>query len=174
LPKLEFAALDRLRTREESLRLRSRFSDVFEPQPRDSWARFSHELRGIGSALSRWAAPKPEKESGRPQLVRNSASGFTIYIEWMSPPERDLLISPPIPDLWNLDPDDLIEPITLIFTVNPQGKVTEIQFPLEDEAGVIASIGQTLLKYRFKPLTDKDAPQEQRGLLLVAPAQLKE
>ena len=171
LPKLEFVALDRLQTPEESLRIRSQFSDFFEQRPpADSWARFSHELRGIGPALSRWAGPAPEEASVQP--VGNPAPGFEIYIKWMSAPkDRALLFSPPIQALWNTDPGDLIEPISLVFTVNPQGKVTEIQFPVEDEAGVIANIGQALLKYRFEPLADLDATKDQRGTLLVAPAQ---
>ena len=37
LPRLEFAALDRLRTREESLRVRSQFTDLFDSEPSDSW-----------------------------------------------------------------------------------------------------------------------------------------
>ena len=167
LPRLEFADMDRLRSREESLRIRSQYRELFAEKRQDSWARFSHELRDIGSALSRLTGLGAEEKPPVPTRVSNPAPGFALHIEWMSEPkDRSLLFSPPIPALWNLDAAELIEPIAVVFMVNPQGKVTEIQIPLEDDAGVVADIGGALLSYRFEPL-DVAATQNQRGTLLV-------
>jgi len=99
--------------------------------------------------------------------VSTPMAGFGVYIEWMSEPkERALLFSPPIQALWGVDPSRFDQPVALVFAVNPQGKVTEVQVPLEDEDGVVASVGAALLKYVFDPLQG-DEPALQRGTLLV-------
>ena len=169
LPRVEFAELDRLRTREESLKIRSQFTELFDARPKDSWALFSEELRGLGqrlrSGLTGRDAPAP---APRPVRVSTPAPGFGIYVQWMgSPYDRQLLFSPPVQALWDVDAVEVAGPIALAFTVNPQGKVIEIQIPVEDEKGLASAIGTALLKYRFAPLREGD--RDQRGTLLVAP-----
>lgn len=168
LPRLEFAALERIRTREESLQIRSRYTDLFERQEQDSWARFSGRLKGLGGALTRWSSPDAQSAApARPVRVSTPMAGFGVYIEWMSEPkERALLYSPPIQALWGIDPSRFDQPEPLAFAVNAQGKVTEVLLPLEDEDGVVASVGSALLKYLFEPLQGAE-PALQRGTLLV-------
>lgn len=169
LPRIEFAELDRLRTREESLQIRSQFTELFDARPKDSWALFSEELRGLGQRLRSGLAGGDAVEAPRrPTRVGSPAPGFSIYVQWMQAPyERELLFSPPVQALWDVDAVELAQPIALVFTVNAQGKVTEIQIPMEDEAGLVSAIGSALMKYRFAPLREGD--QNQRGTLLLAP-----
>ncbi|MCX5769488.1 MAG: hypothetical protein NTZ09_04340 [Candidatus Hydrogenedentes bacterium] len=169
LPRVEFAEFERLRTREESLKIRSQFNELFDARPKDSWALFSEELHGLGqrlrSGLTGREAPAP---APLPVRVSSPAPGFAIYVQWMgSPYDRRLLFSPPIQALWDVDAVEVARPIALAFTVNPQGKVIEIQLPGEDEKKLSSAIGTALLKYRFAPLSD--GGQDQRGTLLVAP-----
>jgi len=169
LPKIEFAQLDRLRTRQESLKIRSEFSELFDARPRDSWELFSEELRGLGrrltSGLTGAAAQAPPR---RPVRVSTPAPGFGIYVQWMSAPyDRQLLFSPPVQVLWEMNAVEVAAPIALAFTVNPQGKVVDIQIPVEDEQGLSTAIGTALLNYRFAPLREGDKLQQ--GTLLVAP-----
>jgi len=168
LPRLEFADLDRLRTREESLRIRSQFSEVFEGRPEDSWAAFSRRLRGLSGALTRWTSPREALPQHGPMRVSSPAAGFAFYIEWMSSPrDRELLFSPPIRALWGVDAARFAEPAAFVFTVSPQGKVTEVQVPVEDEEGITDSIGGALARYRFEPLQGEDARDQIGTLLLV-------
>jgi len=170
LPRLEFSAMDLLRTREESLRVRAEYSDLFERKPKDSWARFSDQLRGLGTALTGLrpqGISELDADSARPRKVSTPAPGFAVYIEWMSEPkDRELLFSPPIQILWSVEPAKLARPVALAFTVNPQGKVIDAQIPLEDEEGVVAEIASTLLKYRFDVLQEAN-PKNQMGTLIV-------
>jgi hypothetical protein len=170
LPKVEFAEFDRLRTREESLRIRSQFTEIFDTRPKDSWALFSEQLRGLGQRLTSGIMGR-ETPPAAPSPVRVStpAPGFAIYIQWMGAPyDRQLLFSPPVQALWDVDAVEVSRPIALAFTVNAQGKVTEIQrMPIEDEEGLATAIGAALLKYRFAPLAEGN--KAQRGTLLVAP-----
>jgi len=174
LPRLEFADLERLRTREESLRIRSQFSDLFEERTEDSWAMFSRHLRGIGGALTRWTSGRPAPDKGGPIRVSSPAPGFALYIEWMSSPkDRELLFSPPIRALWGVDPAGFRDSIAFVFKVNPQGKVTEVQVPVEDDEGITDGVGGALSRYRFAPLEGEDARDQRGTLLLVAePAEL--
>jgi len=170
LPKLQFTSSDPLRTREESLRIRSQFGDLFESRPQetpDSWALFTRELRGIGPTLTRWTFPEAAQEEPPRQRVSCPVPGLGVYVEWMSEPKaRKILFSPPVPALWNLDPGQLTEPLALVFTVNPQGKVTDVQSPIEDEAGTVAGIKDMLFKYLFEPLGVEET-KDQHGRLLV-------
>lgn len=177
LPKLEFAGMDLLRTREESLRIRAEYSDLFERKPKDSWARFSDQLRGLGTALTGLGPqglPELASDSAQPKKVSSPAPGFAVYIEWMSEPtDRELLFSPPIQTLWSVEPSNLARPVVLAFTVNPQGKVIDVQIPIEDEEGVASEIAATLLKYRFDVLQGPN-PRDQIGTLVVAAEQAEE
>jgi hypothetical protein len=171
LPRLQFADLERLHSRVEGLRIRSEFGGLLEPKGVDSWARFNRELKGISAALTRWGFPEPADARSRPNPIGNPAPGFAMFIQWMSEPkDRKVLFSPPIRALWSIAPAQLDEPIALIFTVNPEGKVTEVQIPIEDEAGVVADIGKSLIKFRFEAL-DVEKAKNQKGTLLVKAAE---
>lgn len=168
LPRLEFDALERVRSREQGLQIRRQYTDIFERQPQDSWARFSGQLRGLGGALARLARLEDDGSVVAPRKISTPAPGYAMYIEWMSAPlDRELLFSPPIKALREVDASRLAAPITLVFSVNAQGKVTDVQVPFEDEEGVASSVGGALLQYRFAP-TPVGGPEIQRGTLIVA------
>jgi hypothetical protein len=172
LPTVEFAGFDRLRLREDSLRIRSQYESALDEAPRDSWARFGDELSRLRDALTRLPVLdrlKLEEETApKPQLISRPAEGFEAHIEWMSEPkDRELIFAPSIEALWELDPKDLDESLVLVFRVNPEGKVLEVQLPLEDEAGVVASTAAALMKYRFEPL-ETEVQRDQYGTLLIS------
>jgi hypothetical protein len=174
LPRLEFADLDRVRYREESRKIHARFSDLFEQKPQDSWAQFVSTLRGISHAVVRWTSPEPPEEHARPMPVSSPAPGFSASIEWLSEPKtRPVLFSPPIQALWHTDPAQLDVPVTLIFSVSPQGRVTEVRAPEADKDGIVADVSNTLWKYRFEPLNATGAGN-QRGALSITAEQLSE
>jgi hypothetical protein len=103
------------------------------------------------------------------QPVSRPVEGLALYIDWMSAPEdRELIFAPPIDALWRLDPTSLVEPIAIMFKVNPEGQVIEVMTPIEDEDGVVASAGKALIKYQFAPL-ESDFDNDQYGTLLIAP-----
>ncbi len=166
LPTLEVAELERLQVREEGLRIRRHFE---LEGPQDPWARFG--LGKLQDALRRLAdfdAVESESEE-EVQPVARPVEGLALYIDWMSEPEdRDLIFSPPIDALWKLDPNTLIEPIAIMFKVNPEGQVIEVMTPVEDEEGIIASAGRALIKYRFAPL-EPGVTGDQYGTLLITP-----
>ena len=155
LPRLRAAPVQPLRSHEESLRIRSQFSGLFETRPQetpDSWALFTQELRGIGFTLRRWTMPQTPEAKPLRLRVTTPVPGIAVFVEWMSEPkDRKVLLSPPIAALWRLDPAQLAEPLALVLTVNAQGKVTDVQAPMEDEAGTVAEIKQGLSKYVFEP-----------------------
>jgi hypothetical protein len=168
LPRVEFADLERVRTREESLRIRSQFSALFDSRPKDSWSLFNDELHGLGRRIkATFVGSDTGSESRRPARVSTPAPGFGMFVQRMSPPyDRQLLFSPPVQALWNVDALDLAQPLVLVFTASPEGKVVEIQIPVEDEAGLTSEVGNALLKYRFAPI---QGDRNQRGTLLLAP-----
>jgi hypothetical protein len=157
LPRLEPSA-PALRTPEDRLKIRTRFSELFEPResqivPADSWARFTRELRGIGPSLSQWAWPRetPPKQ-GRVRL-NSPVPGIAVSIEWMSEPRaRRVLFMPPIASLWRIEPDRLTAPITVLFTVNAQGKVEDVRTSVEDDTGVISDLRNALPNFTFEPI----------------------
>lgn len=168
LPRLEVAELERLQVREEGLRIRSRFE---REGPQDPWARFGREIGRLQDALRQLAAfdSLEDEEELERQPVSRPMDGLALYVDWMSPPEdRELIFAPPIEALWRLDPKSLIEPIAIMFKVDPDGHVIEVMTPIEDEEGVIASAGKALIKYRFAPL-QPGTEGDQYGTLLIAP-----
>lgn len=175
LPRLEIARADPLQTRENSLKIRRQFSDLFERRPKevpDSWALFTRELRGIGPTLSRLTFRAPLEKLPERERVSSPVPGLAVYVEWLAEPKhRKVLFAPPIPALWNLDPAQVDAngpegPIAVTFTVNPQGKVIDVQTPVEDAGGVITDIKTSLLKYVFEPMGMEDT-RDQRGTLLI-------
>jgi len=167
LPRLEVAELERLQVREEGLRIQSHFE---REGPQDPWARFGREVGKLQDALRQLATFDAFDEEAETvhQPVSRPVEGLALYIDWMSAPEdRELIFSPPIDALWRLDPKSLVEPIAIMFKVDPEGQVIEVMTPIEDAEGVIASAGKALIKYRFAPL-DPGAEGDQYGTLLIA------
>ncbi|MBN2311612.1 MAG: hypothetical protein JXR94_21720, partial [Candidatus Hydrogenedentes bacterium] len=171
LPALEFAEFARLRLREKSLRMRSRYGAPQRDGGSDSWARFGEGLGQLRDALSRLGVfdrPDEEEAAGR-QAVSVPSEGFRAYIEWMSgPADRKLLFSPPMERLWGLGPGALAEPLVLVFKVNAEGEVVDVQSPLLDDAGLVAEASAALRRYRFEPSGDPDAAEQQGALLIGA------
>lgn len=170
LPRLQLAEADSLRTPEQSLKIRSQFTGLFEPrQPEmpDSWALFTHQLRQIGPTLSRWTLAEEPKPEDTAQKVATSVPGIGISIEWVSnPKQRKVLLAPPMLALLNIEPGSLTEPIAFVFTVNPQGKVTEVHSPAVGDTVAIDEIRGVLLRYVFEPL-EAESAQNQTGTLLI-------
>lgn len=164
LPKLEFAELERLRLRQEVLPLNDDLERYLEPRARDPWARFGRGLGELSDALLRFGDRRTtvEQTKPKPAPVSRPAPGFAAYIEWMSEPyDRIVLATPPVQALWGRDPAQLTEPISLIFTVNSEGRVIEVLNPVDDD--LVTSVGIALSKYRFAPLLDAQVLQNQRG-----------
>ena len=72
----------------------------------------------------------------------------------------------PIEALWGLAPAAMVEPITLVFRVNRDGKVTEIFNPLSETNDLVRSAVRALGAYRFEPLLG-DGPPTQGGTFIV-------
>lgn len=167
LPRL-VPSLPALRTPAESLKIRSQFSELFEPREAetpDSWARFTRELRGIGPTLSQWAWPsEPQQEQDRVR-VESPVPGIALSIEWLSEPHgRRVLFMPPLASLWRLEPARFSAPIAVLFTVNAQGKVEDVQTSIEDEAGVVSDLRSALPRFTFEAL---ESGTVQRGTFFV-------
>jgi hypothetical protein len=166
LPTFGGSEFERLELRHQSLSIRSAFE---ETQTATAWERFSREMGQLREAISRFSLFSAQESDPSLQYVGRPVDGVVLYIEWMSgPKDRTLLFSPPIENLWRLDPASLAESIALVFTVSPSGEVIEVLTPLEDDAGVIASAGKALLKYRFEPLPEGQI-ENQHGTFLIAP-----
>jgi len=170
LPRLSATTSDPLRSPEERIRIRGTFSDLFEPPPEpDSWARFSLELRQMGSAFGEWTLRQIGQEPPRKIVpIRARVKGFDMHIEWISEPkDRALLFLPPIQALWQMEPSQLPQPLRIMFTVDPQGKVVDVQYPVEDDEGVASDARLALLEARFAPLQDPQTGN-QRGTMVVS------
>jgi hypothetical protein len=171
IPRLEFAELARLELRGESLRIRSGYDAEDEAEPRDSWAWFGRELGELRNSLRRL----PQGLGGRPDVredrvpVSTPLPGLEAYIEWMAEPtDRQLLFSPPIEALMGARTSARTQPITLVFKVNPQGRVIEVVDPVDDPDGIAASVVKALIKYRFSPIESESGPQY--GTLVIVPS----
>jgi hypothetical protein len=170
LPTVGFAELDRLRLRQETLAISPDIGRFLDRKPTDPWARFGQELGQLTDALLRLRqtldVPK-EAERAPIHLVSRPAPGFSAYVEWLAPPHDRLVLStPPVRALWGLDPSAVPEPMTLIFTVNAEGRVVEVLNPVEDE--LTTSVGIALLKYRFAPLFETGGRHQQGTFRIVA------
>ena len=86
------------------------------------------------------------------------------------PLDRQPLSVARIDALWGLSPDALNGSIALVFRVNREGRVTFIQAPLEDAAGIVDSAAAALLKYRFESLPASASPI-QHGTLIIRAAE---
>ncbi|MCX5759004.1 MAG: hypothetical protein NTU83_10960 [Candidatus Hydrogenedentes bacterium] len=163
LPRLE-PSVPALRTPEVSPKIRTHFSELASEsaagalRPADSWARFTRELRGIGPTLSQWAWPQETLRKQARVRLNSPVPGIALSIEWMSEPRgRRVLFMPPIASLWRVEPDRLTAPIAVLFTVNAQGKVEDVQTSVEDETGVISELRNALPNFTFEPLENEPA-----------------
>ncbi len=167
LPRLA-SSLPVLRSPEESLKIRSQFSELFETREADtpdSWARFTSELRGIGPALSQWAWPRTVQTTPNRVRLECPAPGIALFVEWMSDPrDRRALFVPPIASLWRLEPARPTAPISIIFSVNEKGKVENVQTSIEDATGVVSELQTVLPRFQFEPIENVHL---QRGTLFV-------
>jgi hypothetical protein len=167
LPTVRFAEMDLLRLERQSLETRSRYNELFD-QPRDTWSQFGQQLSSVRHRLfgeGDLSAPPAQVPVSQP------APGFAAYLEWMNEPrDRKPLSVSRIDALWGLSPDALPGSVALVFRVNREGKVTFVQAPLEDEAGIVDSAAAALLKYRFEPLPSS-APTTQTGTFIIRAAE---
>lgn len=173
LPTLEFAALKRLRLREKATEIGERYERLFQSPAQDPWARFGTEMRQFGEALTQlapsWLSAKEDEQPKRRPVARHAA-GFEFYIDWVSEPkDRQAIIAPPINALWDVDSETLDLPRTILFKVDPDGKVVEVLTPPGDE-DINTEIGKVLRNYRFDPLPEGKTDRQQ-GFFVITAAQ---
>jgi hypothetical protein len=172
LPTLFAADMARLELTRRSLEIRTQQAGLFREPREDSWARFGEEVLQLRQALLRLPLFGDEQAPGdsqRMQRVSEPAPGYAVYIEWLTEPyDRELLFSPPVQALWNLDASSLPEPVSFVFRVSPDGRVREVL----DTGGIAdpdltASVGRALVNYRFTPLPP-GGTDDQTGTLMLA------
>lgn len=176
LPTLEFAELSRLRMRREAALNPERRDAIFRDEDRDTWRRFGDELTRMRQSLSRLTLSgengdgrQPEQGPGGPRVVQRPANGLVVLLEWdTEPQDRKLLIAPPIEALWEVEPSALRKPLTLIIEVNAMGRVINVWSPSIDHTGILDSVQTAVLKYRFEPLDDTNAPDQMGSLQVIA------
>lgn len=167
LPTLQFSELELVRLSQTGLNTRTRYEELFKSEPDDLWSRFGQKLSNVGDLLNRSVFDQDRQKKTRRILAGRPAPGFESYLEWMSAPyDRQPLITQKIEALWGADSSVLLESVILIFRVNNSGRVTFVQMPIEDDAGIVESSAKALLRYRFEPLFD-DAPEIQHGSLII-------
>ena len=117
LPTIEFAELERLRVAQEGLQSSSLYDRLYNRQPQDSWARFGRGMQRLGASIAEIASGEdrpraPGAQEGPFRIRVRPSPGFVAEIVWSSgPPERQLLFSPPIPVLQQLEPSAHSRPI---------------------------------------------------------------
>lgn len=171
LPRLELPDLQKEQTEEQRLQIKTDFGNILgEPAQEgpDSWATFTQELREIARAITGMPAEISKESEAEPIRVGNVAPEFDLEVRWSThPKERRLLFSPPIEGLWRLDPALVTQPITLTFTVDPEGRVTDVQAPADSGAGIVGELEAALRQYRFASL-DLGAETVQQGALTLS------
>jgi hypothetical protein len=165
LPALKFEAMERLRMQQEALQTRSRFDEIFGGG--DAAGAADGRLGSLAQTLSRLTFGPADDRPAAPTPVSRPAPGFEAYIEWLSEPtDRNVVSVEPIEALWGLAPAAVVEPITLVFRVNRDGKVTEIFNPLSETDDLVRSAVRALGAYRFEPLLG-DGAATQSGTFIV-------
>jgi hypothetical protein len=172
LPTLEFAELDRLRVREESIPDPIRPESLFREPSDDSWARFSRGLSNMSRSITQLRLsgasgvvdpnPIPALEAPSPALpASRPAEGFEAYIVWAGEPrDRKLLFAPPIEALWDIDPAEFTEPIEMVLQVNALGRVVNVFSPNLDARELVDAVQLSALQYRFEPLEVGDGANQ--------------
>lgn len=168
LPTLNFSSLDLVRLSQSGLNTRSRYEELFEDEADDLWARFGRKLSTVGD-LFQGSDTDTEAGPGKSKrmLAGHPAPGFAAYLEWMGEPyDRQPIVVQKIDALWGAQASILAEPIVLVARVNREGRVTFVQMPVEDSAGLVESSAQALFRYRFEPLLG-DGPDIQHGTIII-------
>lgn len=166
LPALRFESMERLRMRQEALLTRSRFDEIFGTG-NDAARALDSGLGSLSQTLSRLTFGPGDDKPAAPTPVSRPAPGFEAYIEWLSDPkDRKVLTVEPIEALWGAAPTAMGEPITLVFRVNRDGKVTVIDNPISETDDLVRSAVRALAAYRFEPLLG-DGPGTQIGTFIV-------
>jgi len=168
LPTLEFAELDRLRVRQESIQSLSRYDGLFEKPEQDSWSRFSRSLSGLTRSLTDLRLSGDESPVGGGLSLGHEevalpkhrpAEGFEAVILWDDGSrDRALLFSPPVDALWEANPEDLERPIEVVMQVNALGRVVNVNVASLNVAAqdLVDAVQMTALQYRFEPLALED------------------
>lgn len=172
LPTIEFAELDRLRVREESIPDLARPESLFREPSDDSWARFSRGLSNMSRSITQLRlsgapdvadsspippldAPSPATPASRP------AEGFEAYVVWAGEPkDRKLLFAPPIEALWDIEPAEFTQPIEMVLQVNALGRVVNVFSPNLDARELVDAVQISALQYRFEPLEVGDGANQ--------------
>ena len=172
LPRLSFSKLRLPRSTEIDLNTRRRYEELFDSEPDDLWAQVGEKLSTIGELFTHNSDSDTPAPETIPQRISagQPAPGFEAFLEWMAPPyARQAMFVEKIDALWGADPSVLTdlsnESLVLVFRVNPAGRVTFVQRPLEDEAGVVKSSAEALERYRFAPLLE--GTDDQHGTLTI-------
>ncbi len=163
LPTIEFAELDRLRIREESIPDPERPESLFREPSDDSWARFSRGLSNMSRSIAQLRlsgapgvdaqSPLPLEKTTAPRPASRPAEGFEAYVVWAGDPkDRKLLFAPPIEALWDIDPAEFTQPIEIVLQVNPLGRVVNVFSPNLDARELVDAVQFSALQYRFEPL----------------------
>lgn len=168
LPTLEFAELERLRVRQESIESFSRYDALFQEPEQDSWSRFSRSLSGLSRTLSELRLSGEESPGGLAmgdvepaRATHRPAEGFEAIILWAGGPrDRELLFAPPVEALWRAEPGDLDRPIEVVMQVNALGRVVNVFSPNLDDRELVDAVQLTALQYRFEPLALDDATMQ--------------
>lgn len=172
LPTIEFAELDRLRVREESIPDPARPESLFREPSDDSWARFSRGLSNMSRSLTQLrlsGAPGAVTPSPIPPLEANStarpasrpAEGFEAYVVWAGEPrDRKLLFAPPIEALWDIEAAEFTQPIEMVLQVNALGRVVNVFSPNLDARELVDAVQLSALQYRFEPLEIGDGANQ--------------
>ncbi len=165
LPTIEFAELERLRVGQAGSQSLSRYDEVFQEGPDDSWERFSRGLSEMSRSLTRLRlsgdAPTDPLSSALNEvtapsnrIVHRPAEGFEAQLVWSTAPfDRQLLFAPPIEALWGADEATFQRPVELVLQVNALGRVVNVFSPTVDERELVDAIQMTTLRYRFEPLS---------------------
>jgi hypothetical protein len=170
LPRLNFSELELIRISQTGLGTRSRYNDLFEEESNDLWSRFGRKISTVGNLLSGSESSEPSRPTrSQKMFVGRPAPGFEAYLEWMSAPyDRKLLMMGKIDALWSADPKSLKEPLVLVLRVNPEGRVTFVQMPLDDEAGLMEESAASMFQNLFEALDDSDADIQHATIIIQA------
>jgi hypothetical protein len=172
LPTIEFAELDRLRVREESIPDPIRSESVFREPSDDSWARFSRGLSNMSRSITQLrlsgatgvadSSPIPPLNALSPATpASRPAEGFEAYVVWAGEPkDRKLLFAPPIEALWDIDAAEFTQPIEMVLQVNALGRVVNVFSPNLDARELVDAVQLSALQYRFEPLEVGDGANQ--------------
>jgi len=154
LPQLETSELARLRARPQSLESPSLYRQFNQERLTDSWAAFGEGVRSIRETIARFTGGDALDED----TTFEPAKGYTARLTWDDPDTaRELLFSPPLKPLWNVERDALRAPLEFVLDVDPSGRVVNVWSPTVGHEDLTQSIQIALLRYRFQPAAVDDA-----------------